>query len=365
MTSALHAVLAKLACLALCAAHQHRLTRVNVDISQALPVHKEAQKWAKRLEENYSNPTHATRDVAYVERIVAISYVVTGIAGREMYFSLSLSNLRANGNWSGDIFVLTDDFRCVPDFLAIPVKLPPMPAVLTRDERTRHAKYFKQQLLHLLPLKTEHQYVLYMDSDVYTGTSLPSFLEMAVAQFEARGASLAVYREGTGINGEANHSDLLEPYLQAAENSEQARLLIARQITQHPCMRNYSFFHGGIFLASRRLESRRCLASWGEWYNNTCHRDQPYLSRAVMSGACKLSLLPQDTLGFPTKRNSGQYWTFNHFTRTSRMKGNDGVDLATLKEAGIKLLNLDKHFVNKWWKSGSPFCVGPPPHSAV
>eukprot|EP00965_Chrysotila_dentata_P229801 6197413-Pleurochrysis_carterae.AAC.1 len=248
-----------------------------------------------------------------MEKAVAIAYVATGPVAREVFLPLSLNNLRRAGGWRGYVFVLTDDSNCVPKDLATPVVLPLSPPGIGEYNLSNYGKQVKVLLLQLLPLRTEHNYVLYLDVDVFIGRPVGPFLLSATRDADAAGATISLFREGTGKNGQANHSATFEPLYRKSLKSTKQRALIKAQLDAQPCNRNFSLYHSGIFLVARTNGSAACLARWAEWADTPCHWDQPFLTRAVMAGDCRVNVLSPYDLGQPTKANRGTYLTFNHF----------------------------------------------------
>mmetsp|Transcript_4903 Transcript_4903/g.10650 ORF Transcript_4903/g.10650 Transcript_4903/m.10650 type:complete len:400 (+) Transcript_4903:311-1510(+) len=306
------------------------------------------------------NSTPTLEQIRELEASLAFVYIVTGSeATTEVYLSLSLRNLRTLGAWRGEVFVITDRVECIPA-LATAVKAPTTPHGLDNLGKARYSKQFKQKLLELVPLTPAHQYVFYIDMDVMVGKPVFNFLLEAIKQAKAKRAGISLFREGTGENGQADHAHKIDQVLHQvagkvnAEYFPQSKKLPEKAQTE-VLKKGVSIFHGGMFLVSRSNASRKCLNRWGAWYDSGEDRDQPSLSSAILSGSCKMSLLPfREHFGQPTGENIGTYWTFNHFTRTSRMKGYDAAGWRPV--AGQKLLGLSPEVSQIWWKLKSPLC---------
>jgi len=299
-----------------------------------------------------------------LERTIAISYITAGTSVAEVYLPLSIRNLRYVGFWHGDVFVLTDHPECVPAFLATPVRMPAAPVKKIPNpgqENATYAKYFKQKLLELLPLKPEHRFVFYMDTDIFIGKPIAPFFETALAE-SLSVASVAFFREGSGDNGQADHAKALNSmYAKATNGSSNYRQHLIALIESDPCSRLHSLYHGGVFFAQRNSGAAAFFKRWADWYDSPCHVDQPYLTRAAMMEYGQVTVLPQKKYyGQPTTKNTGHYWTLNHYTRTSRMKDKPGAkgdfNAASKVKAGQQLLGLSPNVSASWWRLKSPFC---------
>jgi len=268
----------------------------------------------------------------HLEDVLAFAYIAVGNESvSETFLMLSLSNLRRLGGWRGDVFVVTDRVACVPSS-ATPVAVSAVPAEFDKEHATKYGKHFKQRLLELLPLSPRHEYVFYSDIDVFVGAPVFNFLVHAVSDFEEQHAAIGLLREGTGRNGQIEY------------NESTSRGMVD------------STYHSGLFLISRKPASVECMQHWGKWYAGPRPKDQPQLSSSARSGFCNVSALPQEEYALPTANNSGFYWTFNHFTRTGRMKGHEGMHKEQLALAGRVLLGLSGSVAEHWWKLKSPLC---------
>jgi len=269
---------------------------------------------------------------ASLQEILAFAYVSVGNKSTtETFLLLSISTLRRAGGWRGDVFVITDRVECVPPS-ATPVVVPPAPASSKRRAEKNERKYgkqFKQRLLQILPL-SHQRYVFYMDMDILIGSAVGPFLLKAVDDFEANKAAIALFREGTGINGQ-NDFEI---------SSTEPKAL----------------YHGGVFLVSREATSSACLQHWSVWYTSSSGADQPQLTRSVNAGVCNVSFLHQESYAQPTNDTAGTYGTFNHFTRTGRMIGKHGMLNEHFTLAGEVLLGLDRELARCWWNVSSPLC---------
>uniref|UniRef100_A0A7S4BEA1 Nucleotide-diphospho-sugar transferase domain-containing protein n=1 Tax=Chrysotila carterae TaxID=13221 RepID=A0A7S4BEA1_CHRCT len=298
-----------------------------------------------------------------LERAIAIAYITTGAWVAKVLLPLSIRNLRNVGFWYGDVFVLTDHPECVPAFLATPVRMPAAPVKKIPNpgrENATYAKYFKQKLLELLPLKPEHRFVFYMDTDIFIGKPIAPFFETALAE-SLSVASVAFFREGSGDNGQADHAKALNSmYAKATNGSSNYRQHLIALIESDPCSRSHSLYHGGVFFAQRNSGAAAFLKRWADWYDSPCHRDQPYLTRAAMMEYGQVTVLPQEKYyGQPTTKSAGHYWTFNHFTRTRVGDATQATNIfnaASRSIAGQQLLGLSPNVSASWWRLKSPFC---------
>uniref|UniRef100_A0A7S4FAG9 Nucleotide-diphospho-sugar transferase domain-containing protein n=1 Tax=Chrysotila carterae TaxID=13221 RepID=A0A7S4FAG9_CHRCT len=277
------------------------------------------------------NTSAIKENLTRLEEFLAFAYIAVGNeSATEPFLLLSLSTLRRVGGWRGDTFVVTDRAECIPPS-ARAVVVPPAPTGSDETAKVKYGKHFKQRLLHVLPLSQRHRYVFFTDIDIFIGSAVGPFLLNAVEDFEASKAAIGLFREGAGLNGQIDYN-------------------------ASPGEKHKSLYHSGLLLLSRDAASSACLQDWSVWYTSFRDKDQPQLTKSVNAGACNVSLLDQKSYAQPTADNAGTYWTFNHFTRSGRMQGREGVHSDQLTLAGEVLLGLDAELAKRWWSSTSPLC---------
>jgi len=282
------------------------------------------------------------RQLLKIHDLLVVAYIAYGGISRDAHLALSIDSLRRNGQWNGKIFALVsvNSTNCVPSTAtAIEIANP------SKVERVSSwAKHFKQLVFRLLPLSASQKYVFYLDIDIYIGAPVGPFFLRAICDLLASNATIGLFREATGFNGLDDPRTVVMP-LRSAGRTRHSKSAHVPKV---------KLYHGGMFLGVRD-RSERCLLAWSKWHGASS-RDQPTLTRAVLSGACVVSVLPQEHYGQPHPTTAGVYFTFNHFTRSGRLKGRANVTEEQIVRAGIDLLGMGPDKAKDWWRQRSSLC---------